>query len=61
MSEKYLNIKNLKVSEKLLDFIDNELLKDANISPDHFWEGFDSAVHELAPLNKNLIKIIIVY
>ena len=31
-------------------------LKDTNISPKKFWSGFDKVVHELAPLNKELIK-----
>jgi malate synthase len=47
----------LKVSEELLSFVNNELLKDTDISPEKFWLGFDKAVHELAPKNKELIKI----
>ena len=54
---KYLSINNLKVSEKLLSFINDKLLTDINISPTDFWFGFDKAVHELAPKNKELIKI----
>ena len=42
MSTKYSSINNLKVSEKLLTFVNNELLKDLNISPDEFWIGFDN-------------------
>ena len=57
MSTKYQNIKNLKVSDNLLSFINDELLKDTEISPEKFWDGFDKVVHELAPKNKNLIKI----
>ncbi len=56
MSTKYLNINNLKVSENLLDFVNNDLLKDTNCSPEHFWSGFDKAVHELAPKNEKLIQ-----
>jgi len=56
MSTKYSSINNLKVSEKLLTFVNNELLKDLNISPDEFWIGFDNAIHELTPKNKELIK-----
>jgi malate synthase len=55
MPIKYINVNTLKVSEKLLSFVNNELLKDTNISPDKFWLGFDAAVHELAPKNKELI------
>ena len=31
-------------------------LKDTKISPEKFWEGFDKAVHELTPINKELIQ-----
>ena len=55
MTTKYLNVNNLKVSENLLSFVNNELLKDTNISPDKFWKNFDITVHELAPINKKLI------
>ena len=57
MSEKFVSINNLKISENLLSFVNNELLKDLEISPEKFWSGFDSVVHELAPKNKELIQI----
>ncbi len=57
MKEQYTKIHNLSVSNKLLSFINEELLKDTNISSEKFWEGFDRVVHELAPKNKNLLKI----
>ena len=57
MKKKYTKINNLSVSNDLLDFVNNELLKKTNISPEKFWSGFDEAVHELAPKNKKLIKI----
>jgi len=57
MKEQYTKIHNLSVSNKLLNFINEELLKDTNISSEKFWEGFDRAVHELAPKNKELIQI----
>ena len=57
MSTNYQSVNRLKVSEELLLFVNNELLKDTNITPEKFWSGFDSAVHELAPKNKELIKI----
>ena len=41
MHEKYVQVNNLKVSNKLLKFVDNELLKDTEISPENFWTGFD--------------------
>ena len=57
MQTKYHNVNNLKVSEQMLDFVNNDLLKDTNISPEKFWLGFDKVIHELAPKNVELIKI----
>ena len=57
MSKNYQNVNNLKISEELLSFVNNELLKDLDISSEKFWEGFDNAVHDLAPQNKELIQI----
>jgi len=57
MKEQYTKIHNLSVSNKLLNFVNEELLKDTNISSEKFWEGFDRAVHELAPINKGLLAI----
>ncbi len=57
MKHKYEDINNLKVSSLLLNFVNNDLLKDTNIEPKKFWLGFDETVHELAPKNKELIKI----
>ena len=56
MSSNYKSINNLKVSEDLLSFVDNELLKDIKISPEKFWLGLSEALHDLAPKNKELIK-----
>ena len=57
MSISYKNVNNLKVAEDLLIFVNNELLKDTDISTEKFWSGFDKIVHELAPENKKLIEI----
>ena len=53
---KYQSVNNLKISEELLSFVNDELLKEIDISPKEFWSGFDKAVHDLSPLNKELIK-----
>ena len=57
MKKKYTKVHNLSVSNELLNFINNDLLKDTKISTEKFWKGFDASVHELAPENKKLIKI----
>ena len=57
MQEKFIKINNLKVSKILLDFVDDELLKGTDVSPDSFWKGFDKVVHELTPINRSLLQI----
>tara|TARA_B100000965_G_scaffold322288_1_gene283780 strand:+ start:903 stop:3053 length:2151 start_codon:yes stop_codon:yes gene_type:complete len=57
MKKQYTKINNLSVSNELLSFVNNELLKDTKISPESFWSGFDKASHELAYRNKELIQI----
>ena len=56
MSEKYINIHNLSVSEILYTFINDEALLNTEIDRSDFWSGFDKAVHELVVTNKKLIK-----
>jgi len=56
MKKKYTRINNLSVSNDLLNFINNELLKGTQISSENFWTGFDKIVHELSPINRKLIK-----
>ena len=52
MQDKYININSLKVSESLSKFIVEELLKDTGISTDKFWLGFEKALSELEPKNR---------
>ncbi len=56
MQEKYVKINNLRVSEKLSNFVIDELLKNTNISPENFWSGLEKTLDELAPKNRELIK-----
>ena len=46
----------LKISSILFDFINNEVIPGTAINSDDFWIKFAKIVHELAPLNKSLIK-----
>ena len=57
MKKQYTKINNLLISDELLKFVDKELLKDTKISSEKFWLGFDKAVYELVPKNKELIQI----
>ena len=56
MSEKYIKIGNLSVSEVLYTFINKELIPGTKIDEKKFWDGFDQSVHELAPKNRELLK-----
>ena len=56
MQNNYQKVCNLNISKELLNFVNDELLKDTKISPQEFWSGFDKIVHELAPKNKELIE-----
>ena len=57
MKDQFIKINNLSVAKVLFDFVEKELLKGTNVSPDHFWQGFDRVVHELAPKNKKLLEL----
>ena len=54
MNKKYQNVNNLKVSNELLSFVNDELLKETSISPKKFWQGFDNMVHELSPQKQKI-------
>ena len=41
MQEKYIKINNLQVSEKLSNFVSEELLKGTDISAENFWLGLE--------------------
>ena len=56
MKEKYIKIKNLSISEKLINFVNNELLPGTKIKKESFWNGFDKYAHELSPKNKKLLE-----
>ena len=57
MQEKYIKINSLQVSEKLSNFVNDELLKNTNVSSENFWLGLEKTLNELAPKNKQLIKL----
>ena len=46
----------LKISSKLFDFINNEAIPGTGVKIEEFWNNFEKTVHELAPINKNLIE-----
>lgn len=53
----YIPCGNLRVDAELLNFINDTLLPASHRDADSFWPGFDQAVHELAPKNKDLLAV----
>ena len=47
---------NLKINTSLFNFINEEVIPGTDIQSDEFWAKFDKVVHELAPINKNLLR-----
>ena len=47
---------NLSIDSDLLNFINEEVIPGTNIDQNDFWLKFDKVVHELAPINKDLIN-----
>ena len=56
MQKNYIKINKLQVSENLLRFVNDELLKDTNVTVEKFWSGFEKTLDELVPKNKELIN-----
>ncbi len=54
MQSKYIKINNLQVSEKLSNFVNDELLKNTNVSKEKFWLGLEKTLNELAPKNTSI-------
>ncbi len=53
---KMIEKNGLKISSTLFEFINNEVTPNTNINIEEFWSKFADAVHQLSPLNKDLIK-----
>ncbi|MDS9471284.1 malate synthase G [Sporosarcina pasteurii] len=53
--ENYVQVNDLKVSEILYDFINNEALLNSGIEQVDFWGRFSEVIHELTPENKQLL------
>ena len=52
----YIKQNNLKIDQILFEFINKEVIPGTDIKSDDFWNKFEKVVHELAPINKNLIE-----
>ncbi|MBD1171926.1 malate synthase G [Pelagibacterales bacterium SAG-MED05] len=52
----YINKNDFKINSTLFEFINKEAIPGLDIKSEDFWENFGKVVHELAPINKSLIK-----
>ena len=46
---------SLTIDAALYAFIEDEALPQTGVRSEHFWDGFEQTLHELAPLNKTLL------
>ena len=53
---KMIDKNGLKISSTLFDFVNNEAIPGTDIASEQFWDNFSKIVHELAPINKDLIE-----
>ena len=53
---KWIQSGSLKVAEELYLFINNEALPCLDIPIDKFWSDFESIVHDLTPVNQELLS-----
>jgi len=51
----FVNRQGLKVAACLQRFVDEDVLPGTGLNPDIFWADFDSLVHDLAPINRELL------
>lgn len=51
----FVNRHGLKVAASLQRFVDEDVLPGTGLDPDIFWADFDSLVHDLAPINRELL------
>lgn len=52
----YVQVGNLQIEKILYDFVNEQVLPDAEVDKDAFWAGFDTLIHDLAPENKELLE-----
>lgn len=52
----YVTVGNLQVEKVLYDFVNEQVLPDAEVNKDEFWAGFDTLIHDLTPENKELLE-----
>ncbi len=53
---KIIDKNDLKISSTLFEFVNSEAIPGTGINPETFWENFSKVVHEMSPINKQLIE-----
>ena len=53
---KRLNRSNLRISETLVNFIENEALPNTNVSAERFWNKLELILNQFVPLNQKLLE-----
>jgi malate synthase len=53
----YVKAGNLQVAVELYEFINSEVLPGTGVDQEQFWSGLGSLVQELAPRNRELLKV----
>ena len=51
----YTQVGKLQVAENLYTFVNEKVLPGTNVEQQAFWTGFESLIHELAPVNRALL------
>ncbi|HWO76273.1 MAG TPA: malate synthase G [Bacillus sp. (in: firmicutes)] len=54
---KYVNAGNLQVDSVFYEFINSEVLPGTGLEADKFWTDFEALVHDLTPINKDLLAL----
>ncbi|WP_409305086.1 malate synthase G [Peribacillus sp. SCS-155] len=52
----YVKSGNLQVARELYDFINSEALPGSEVDREQFWTGFEKLIHDLTPINKELLE-----
>tara|TARA_A100001011_G_scaffold200253_1_gene208573 strand:- start:6 stop:2174 length:2169 start_codon:yes stop_codon:yes gene_type:complete len=53
---KIVDKNDLKISSTLFEFVNSEAIPGTDINSEAFWENFSKVVHEMSPINKELIE-----
>ena len=52
----YIQVGELQVASVLFDFVNKKAILATGVEQDAFWKGFSDLIHELAPVNKQLLQ-----